>query len=526
MCTEAQAGVTNELLDAVMRTADETPDAVAYHTHGVDDVSYASLWDGACRIAWALLDHVPNKAPVIVYSGKTPLAVMSFLGCLLAGHAFVPVDSELPVQRVHDIASQIEGAVLLACEDVPHELAHDLESGLVVDVRRVLDTSEHIRGRQSTPPRESWVKGEDTHYIIFTSGSTGRPKGIEVSAANVANFMRWLRGFPLVCDGGRTFLDQAHYSFDLSEYELVGSLATGGRLHAVSSEVAKDYRALFDELAASGVEIWVSTPSFADFCLVDKDFSRELLPELGMFLFCGEELHRTTAHELRRRFPKARIVNTYGPTESTVAVTYVELSDEELSGGEGALPVGRPREGTELRIVDPDTGRACPAGVSGEIVIVGDTVAKGYYENPEKTQEAFFQTELADGTPTRGYHTGDLGHVDEGGMLFCEGRFDSLVKLNGFRIELGEVEGCLAEAPGVAQAAVVPVRRDGRVRSLRAFVVLEERLVDGDFELARRLKGFLSSHLPSYMVPRSIKFVERMPLTANGKVDRKALQRT
>ena len=95
-----------------------------------------------------------------------------------------------------------------------------------MDVRRVLDASEHIRGRQSTPPRESWVKGEDTHYIIFTSGSTGRPKGIEVSAANVANFMRWLREFPLVCDGGRTFLDQAHYSFDLSEYELVGSLAS------------------------------------------------------------------------------------------------------------------------------------------------------------------------------------------------------------------------------------------------------------------------------------------------------------
>ena len=118
--------------------------------------------------------------------------------------------------------------------------------------------------------------------------------------------------------------DSAYYSFDLSEYELVGSLATGGRLHAVSSEVAKDYRALFDELAASGVEIWVSTPSFADFCLVDKDFSRELLPELGMFLFCGEELHRTTAHELRRRFPQTRIVNTYGPTESTVAVTVAD----------------------------------------------------------------------------------------------------------------------------------------------------------------------------------------------------------
>ncbi|MFR7650721.1 MAG: AMP-binding enzyme, partial [Eggerthella lenta] len=174
-------------------------------------------------------------------------------------------------------------------------------------------------------------------------------------------------------------------------------------------------------------------------------------------------------------------------------------------------------------VVDPETGAPCEAGRIGEIVIVGDTVAKGYFRNPEKTAAAFFDATLVDGTPVRAYRTGDAGHLDESGMLYCDGRFDSLVKVNGFRIELADVEENLGALPLVKQAAVVPVRRRERVAYLKACVVLRERPAGSDFEIARLIKARLAERVPGYMVPRSVALVGELPLTCNGKVDRKAL---
>ncbi|MBM6775211.1 amino acid adenylation domain-containing protein [Olsenella profusa] len=516
---------TNALLEAVEKNVSLTPDAPAF-VEGETGVvtSYRELWDAASHLASGLATCVDGDGPVLVLGHKDALTVAAFLACLMSGHAYVPIDVELPPERVRNIADQIPGATLLATCPVRAELAGVLAGCVLLDARKL---SASV-AQAPVPDRSSWVHGEQTQYVIFTSGSTGRPKGIEVTATDVGNFMRWLVGFPVVREGGRTFLDQAHYSFDLSEYELVGALATGGCLHAVSPALQQDFRALFDDLASSGVEVWVSTPSFADLCLADPSFDERLLPQVRLFLFCGETLHHGTARRLRERFPQATIANTYGPTESTVAVTYTEIGPDELADS-APLPVGRPRPGTELAICDHETGAELPAGSVGEIVIRGDTVAKGYFRNPEKTAAAFFETALFDGTPCRGYRTGDLGSLDVTGMLRCEGRLDSLVKVNGFRVELGEVEGALAELAGVQEAAVVPVRRGSRVTGLGAFVVLDAASVPTElagaspFEVARALKAALARTLPTYMVPRQVRVVDELPLTANEKVDRKAL---
>lgn len=514
---------TNVLLGAVRRQAKESPDTPAFFSATEGEATYGDLWRAACGIAQGLARKVPGRGPVLVLGPKSALTVASFLGCLMSGHAYVPVDAELPARRVSDIAGQIEDATMLATCEVPRALRDVLPSGQVIDAAALLSAGV-AAGEPCAPlPREQWVGGEETQYIIFTSGSTGRPKGIEVTASNVANFRRWLAGFPVVRDGGCVFLDQAHYSFDLSEYELVGALTTGGCLHAVDASAASDFRALFADLSASGVEVWVSTPSFADMCLADPSFGAGLLPDLRLFLFCGEALHHTTVEKLRSRFGEGVVVaNTYGPTESTVAVTYCEIGDAELADP-GALPVGYPRRGTELRIVDHGTGEPVPAGQTGEIVIAGDTVARGYYNNPQKTSEAFFSSTMADGAPTRAYRTGDLGFIDKKGLLHCAGRLDSLVKLNGFRIELGEVEGALEEVTGVRHAVVVPATRAGRVTSLCAFVVADREPGQTGFTLGRALKAELARSLPAYMVPRQVRVLDEMPLNANGKADRKAL---
>ena len=509
---------TNVLLDAIERMAAANPDAPAFRSAHEPETSYARLWAATCGIARGLA-CVPGRGPVLVLGPKRALTVECLLACLMSGHAYVPVDVELPPKRVADIASQIDGATLLAACDVPSSLAAVLPNATVLDAREFLSSHDDA----APLPRETWVTGEQTQYIIFTSGSTGRPKGIEVTASNVANFRRWLAGFPAVREGSRVFLDQAHYSFDLSEFELVGALTTGGCLYAVDASELSNYRTLFSHLATSGVQVWVSTPSFADACLADPSYSDELLPSVRLFLFCGETLHHTTAAKLRRRFPKATVANTYGPTESTVAVTYCEVTDEMLADP-APLPVGVPREGTELSITEHETGEPVATGQTGEVIIRGDTVALDYYENPEKTAEAFFATTLADGTPTRGYRTGDLGFIDEYGLLHVQGRLDSLVKLNGFRIELGEVEGALEEIGCVRHAVVVPATRAGRVTSLCAFVVVGEGAPAGDaFAVARSLKTELARSLPAYMVPRQVRILDSMPLNANGKADRKAL---
>ena len=268
---------TNVLLGAVRRQAKESPDTPAFFSATEGETTYGDLWRAACAIAQGLARKVPGRGPVLVLGPKSALTVASFLGCLMSGHAYVPVDAELPARRVSDIAGQIEDATMLATCEVPRALRDVLPSGQVIDAAALLSAGV-AAGEPCAPlPREQWVGGEETQYIIFTSGSTGRPKGIEVTASNVANFRRWLAGFPVVRDGGRVFLDQAHYSFDLSEYELVGALTTGGCLHAVDASAASDFRALFADLSASGVEVWVSTPSFADMCLADPSFGAGLL---------------------------------------------------------------------------------------------------------------------------------------------------------------------------------------------------------------------------------------------------------
>lgn len=508
----------NEFVCAVERQVRAHPEAPAHRASNGRTTTYGELWEASDRIAAALAARTDGRQPVVVLGHKSALMATTFLGCLKSGHAFVPVDVEMPPARLADILSQLGDAPVVTTVPVPAALAASLPAGAALDARAAVAAAD----LGPAPDRGRWVTGEQTQYLIFTSGSTGRPKGIEVSARNVARFMDWVRTFPVIGEGGRVFLDQPPYSFDLSEYEVVGALSTGGCLHAVEREETEDLRALFADLRASGVEVWTSTPSFADLCLVDRSFDERLLPDVRLFLFCGEALRRSTAAALRERFPRARIANTYGPTESTVAVTYVEIGDAELAG-ERPLPVGAARPGTELRIVDPETGAPCEAGRTGEIVIVGDTVAKGYLRNPEKTAAAFFDATLADGSPARAYRTGDAGHLDESGMLYCDGRFDSLVKVNGFRIELEDVEENLGALPLVKQAAVVPVRRRERVAYLKACVVLRDRPAGTDFEIARLIKARLAERVPGYMVPRAVTLVGELPLTCNGKVDRKAL---
>ena len=516
-----------EAVDGFARTQ---PGKAAFVNSTGQRVAYGELARWSDALAVHLADAAGDAAsPVAVYGHKSPLMVVAFLACSKSGHPYVPLDTSLPPERIEAILGQIGHPYLIdTCGAFPAELDVLIGGRMAVSEKLL----EGLAVQAGCSPESGvspaclagrCVQGDDTFYILFTSGSTGVPKGVEVTAANIDAFLDWM-GAAFSPGEPQVFFDRAHFSFDLSVTDLIRGLGCGDTLFALDDPADESMQAAFEALAQSGLTFWVSTPSFADMCLADPAFGRGLLPNVRTFFFVGETLRNETALQLLERFPGCTVVNGYGPTESTVLVTATEIA-REVALGDEPLPVGMPKPGIRLDVLDPDTLERVPAGTPGELFIVGDTVAKGYFRMPEATQAAFGSYPYEVPVGARAYRTGDRCFLDEDGMLHFCGRFDFQVKLRGYRIELGDIESNLCALDAVRQACVMPVERGGILSYLRAFVQLEDGAA-GSFATTRMLKAALSKRLPGYMVPRTFSYVDAFPLNANGKIDRAALARS
>ena len=479
-----------DLLSAVEHWSATNPHLIAQDS-GPRALSYRELWAGANAVAAHLVrSGIEPGKPVVIRAQKEPEALIGFLGALLAGHPYVPVDSGLPDRRVAEIVALARAPLVLT----PEEIAGIASIGGSVPAR-------------SRPPGE-------VQYLMFTSGSTGRPKGVPITRGNLTHFLTWMIGEHAFTPQRERFLDQAIYSFDLSVMSVYPALATGGTLVPIGRDDAADPARLFRTLAASRLTVWVSTPTFVQLCLAEPTFRQPLLPDLRRFLFCGEALPAATARALLERFPRSEIWNTYGPTEATVAITSVRIDRAVLDRYE-TLPIGRAAPGSRVVVVD-EALRPVAEGDRGEILIAGPSVSPGYLDAPELTERAFLRWE-----GQWAYRTGDWGRL-EGDLLFFDGRRDGQVKLHGYRIELGEVEANLRKVPGIRAAVAVVTSRNGTA-GLTAFVVPEPWASGTPETSAASLKARLAETLPGYMVPRRIRFLEALPMTPNGKLDRQAL---
>ena len=499
------------LLDAIASHAAARPEALAYRSPQ-GELTYRQLWEGAGRLAAALDRRLgENRAPLVVYGHKGPLVPLCFLACARSGRGYCPVDTSLPPERVARTVEAADPPLVLAAEPLADPCG-----------RPVLAAAELAALAEGGEPPVALhpVEGEDLFYILFTSGSTGTPKGVQITADCLDHFLDWSsqlgEGFP--AEAPRVFLNQAPFSFDLSVMDLYTAFYTGGTLWTLPKEVQQDAAALFSSLEQSGAQVWVSTPSFAEVCLADRRFDSALLPDMKLLLFCGETLQNATVQKLHSRFPGAKVINTYGPTESTVAVTQVEITPA-LAAADEPLPVGAPKPGTWLLIAGPE-GEDLPEGERGEIVIVGDTVSSGYFGRPDLTARAF-GTRRVVGGEYRLYRTGDKGYLRGGQLHYC-GPLDLQIKLHGYRIELEDIEQNICRLPGVRGAVVLPQERDGAIRSLTAYVAADWPGERG-FAASQRARGELAQFLPAYMIPKKFVFLDALPMTANGKVDRKAL---
>ena len=455
-------------------------DKIAYKTEN-NSITYAQM-RGKCAAVCALLQHNTNREPVVVYGHKQPYMKCAVLACIFCGIPYIPIDVSFPPERVENIIRDAKPFLILG----------DYESESCPNI----PASELEKSDSDSPISLAQRDAEDICYMIFTSGSTGAPKGVRVTYANVNSCVSWLEQI-----SGKNYdciLNQAKFSFDLTVADFYLSAVTGATHYALTDEAIKNFSLLFKALSHSEANLAVMTPSFAQLLLTDKSFSRELMPRLQTIIFCGETLKCSTAAALLQRFEGLRIINCYGPTEATFAVTSIEITPQMCEFP--ALPVGRAKPGVEIRIEE-----------DGEIVIIGESVAKGYL--PPADNSAFCKV----GT-RRAYHTGDYGYLQDG-ILYFGGRRDNQIKLSGFRIELEEIENALLSMSDVANARVLAKRgKNGEVQAIRAFVVPEK----SSDKSATDIKGELANKLPAYMLPR-IKLMPALPLNANEKCDDKQL---
>ena len=503
-----------ELLDRLARCAKDRPEQIAFkNLYTGETLNYRELDALSDRIAYRLCSLLPERGtPVVVYGHKSPLMIAAFLGCVKAGHPYCPTDISMPAQRLRDILELSQAPLLIRLEETEAACARTL------DAREIAALPAPPEGTRFTP-----VEGEEVFYIIFTSGSTGKPKGVQITADCLAHYLRWME--TMAVRGGFSerpvFLNQAPFSFDLSVMDLYTALFLGGTVAALDKRVLEDMRLLYDALGDSGIQAWVSTPSFVNMCLVSPNFDQRLLPALRSFLFCGEVLTNKTARELLRRFPEAQVVNTYGPTESTVAVTEIVVT-EEMAARDTPLSIGQAKPGTQIFIMDESYRYpGLPDGEKGEIVIAGDTVARGYLHQPALTAEKFIVIDTPAG-PLRAYKTGDVGWLRDG-LLYYSGRMDFQLKINGYRIELGDIESNLLSLAHITACVVLPIEKNGANKGLCAFLSTDEAVAD-PFARAQQLRKELMDRLPQYMVPKKYIFLDSIPRTGNGKADRNALR--
>ncbi|WP_033442423.1 non-ribosomal peptide synthetase [Saccharothrix sp. NRRL B-16314] len=463
--TTTTTGLITELIAAQVA---RTPDAVAV-TGGGKSLTYRELDETANRLAHHLVrSGVGPESVVALRLPRSPDLVVAVLGVLKAGAAYLPVDVSYPADRI---------AYMIA------------DSGAAL----VLDALPDLSGLPDDPP-EVVLRRENAAYVIYTSGSTGRPKGVVVTHTGLAAFSTAEIAHFDVSPGDRV-LQFSSPAFDASVLELCMALPAGATL------VVPPPGPLLGRHLARFV--------------TDFEITHALIPPAALATLPDAELttlrtlvvggDASSADLVRRWAPGRRMINAYGPTESTVVTSW----SDPLEPG-GAPPIGRPIPGTAVRVLD-DSLKPVPAGVTGELYIAGAGLARGYLARPGLTAQRF----LADpfGAPgERMYRTGDLARWDDTGTLHYLGRVDQQVKIRGFRVELGEVESVLAAHPGVAQVVVVP-----NEHRLVAYFVPDKPTT------ASELRDHTARVLPDHMVPAAFVALESMPLTVSGKLDRVAL---
>lgn len=492
------------ILEYLEATVVRLPDKVAY-SNGTDDLTFSALSCNARAIGSALLERGYTKAPIAILMEKHPNEIAAFFGAVYAGCFYVPLDPEMPVARMETILESV-GADLLIVDKKGKKIAETLHFSIkVVEYDALKDTPVNEKALRDV--RNAQID-TDPIYIVFTSGSTGVPKGVIACHRSVIDYIETLSE-SLEFSEDTVFANQTPLFFDAPLKELMPVIKFGATAYLLPRTLFMFPMMLCNFLNEHKINTvcWVvsALTMISSLGLLEKNPPRYLTT-----VAFGSEVFPMPQYRLwREALPEAKFYNLYGPTEAT-GMSCVWKADRELEEGE-AIPIGRPFRNTDLMLIKEDGTRA-QEGEMGEIYLRGTCVTHGYYRNPEKTAEAFVQNPLQNAYPETVYRTGDLAYRNAHGEYVFVSRKDAQIKHMGHRIELGEIEAASSKCTGITRACCV-------------YDMPNKRIVlyyTGKTETAALLNE-LKRYLPRYMLPTLCIALTQMPLTPNGKLDRKLL---
>ncbi|HEX6158888.1 MAG TPA: amino acid adenylation domain-containing protein, partial [Thermoanaerobaculia bacterium] len=480
---------------------------------GDQQLTYAQLQEKARTLAMYLQAQGVQPDSVVGFCMERSIdTVVALLGILEAGAAYLPLDADYPDDRLAYMMEDSRAAIVLTQEELRGRLA-----GLAPETTAIvaLDTQwAEIADRANGLTLQHGVEPRHLAYVMYTSGSTGRAKAVMVEHRQIVSYVTAIQE-RLQIPAGSSFAHISTFAADLGNTVLFPSLTGGGTLHILDRDVMTDADAYAAYVAQHRIDVLKITPSHLQALLAER-VDRHLVPARAL-VFGGEVLSREIVNLVRAVNPECRVFNHYGPTETSVGVLSGEVGTS-ADASRRAIPLGKPLSGTRIYILDAQR-QLVPAGVPGELYIGGAQVARGYLNQPEMTSDRFVADPFADDAEAKMYKTGDLARWLPDGTVEFLGRNDFQVKIRGFRIELEEIEARLREHAGVREAVVL-AREDnaGDKRLVAYYTATVEQGIE-----AEELRTHLSARLPEYMVPAAFVVLPAIPLTPNGKVDRRAL---
>ncbi|WP_268626173.1 non-ribosomal peptide synthetase [Paenibacillus alvei] len=494
--TEFPRGKT--LIQLFEEQAERIPDAAAI-TLNEQELTYRELNERVNRLARTLRSRGISKGRLVAILAERSIEmVVGMLAAHKAGAAYVPIDPEYPEERIRFLIEDSGGQVMLTQSRLRERLA-----GLAPVILLDDESYYHEDGTNLNPG----IEATDLACVIYTSGTTGKPKGNLVSHRNIVRVVRNTNYIDIT--ERDHVLQLSSYSFDGATFDIFGALTNGARLVLVPHETLLEIGRLADLIQRERISVMFITTAFFNILV---DVNVDCLRDLRAILFGGERVSVGHVRKALAHIGPGRLNHVYGPTESTVYTTYLPVDFvDDLAV---TVPIGRPISNTTVYIVD-SRNKLLPIGVAGELCVGGEGLVRGYNNRPELTAEKFVDNPFVPGE--RMYRTGDLAKWLPDGTIEYVGRTDDQVKIRGFRIELGEIEAQLQKVEGIRKTTVFARENASGEKQLCAYY-------EADCELpAAELKSVLSQELPAYMIPAYLIQLERIPLTTNGKVDRRSL---
>ncbi|AXY74566.1 amino acid adenylation domain-containing protein [Paraflavitalea soli] len=485
------------IIDLFYEQVDAMPDDIAVVCGG-SVLSYQAL--DALSNQWAhylVGKGIKPGTLVPLCTRRSTGFLVAILGIIKAGAAYVPIDPSYPAERIGHVLNDLAAPFAIVHEDYTSLFTISDSATFLCTENNNAEVLACAESRMEYRPQAN-----DLAYVIYTSGSTGRPKGVMIEHGGVVNLSRG-QAVELGITRGSVVLQFASPAFDASCYELFNTLLNGGKLVVATAEEIHSPALLADMVRKEAVEVAVLPPSLLPAI-------REGIGSLKTLVSAGEPLNRELARSIQSL--GIHLINAYGPTENTVCAT---LSHDPVLA-DGKVTIGKPIRQVTIHILDYEGG-LLPVGIAGEICIGGAQVARGYFNRADLTARQFIKDRFSEKENARLYRTGDIGRWLEDGNIEYLGRADEQVKVRGYRIEPGEVEYALAAIAGIDGALVVAVEGADGQKYLAGYVV-SQTLTD-----VRSIKELLGRQLPGYMVPTYIIVLDAWPLTANGKIDKRAL---